>query len=105
MVERSLAWLLGFCRLGTRYGRRADLLQRLLDLACALVCLTFLAPDAGPWWAGLPAGERGCRQAPPSGGGPRISTPYAAQAAPTFAMSIGAAGGRTRSGAGSLMAR
>ena len=42
VVERSLAWLLGFRRLGVRYERRADLLQGLLHLACALVCLKFL---------------------------------------------------------------
>ena len=56
VVEQSLAWLLGFRRLGTRYGRRADLLQRLLDLACALVCLTFLAPDAGTVVGGTSGG-------------------------------------------------
>ena len=44
VVERSLAWLLGYRRLGVRYERRADLLQGLLHLACALICLTFLAP-------------------------------------------------------------
>jgi transposase len=42
VVERSLAWLLGYRRLGVRYERRADLLQRLLHLACALMCLIFL---------------------------------------------------------------
>jgi hypothetical protein len=30
--------------LGVRYERRADLLQGLLHLACALICLRFLAP-------------------------------------------------------------
>jgi transposase len=44
VVERSLAWLLGYRRLGVRYERRADLLQGLLHLACALICLRFLAP-------------------------------------------------------------
>jgi IS5 family transposase len=44
VVERSLAWLLGFHRLGVRYERRADLLQGLLHLACALTCVRFLAP-------------------------------------------------------------
>ncbi len=44
VVERSLSWLLGYRRLGVRYERRADILQGLLDLACALSCLTFLAP-------------------------------------------------------------
>jgi len=44
VVERSLAWLLDYRRLGVRYERRADLLRGLLHLACALTCLTFLAP-------------------------------------------------------------
>ncbi len=47
VVERTQAWLLGFRRLGVRYERRADLLQGLLHLACALVCLRFLSP---PTW-------------------------------------------------------
>lgn len=47
VVERSLAWLLGCRRLGLRYERRADLLQGLLHLACALLCLRFLAPANG----------------------------------------------------------
>ena len=47
VVERSLSWLLGCRRLGVRYERRADILQGLLDLACALICLRFLAPAAG----------------------------------------------------------
>jgi transposase len=42
VVERSLAWLLGYRRLGVRYERRADLLQGLLHLGCALICLNFL---------------------------------------------------------------
>jgi transposase len=45
VVERTLAWLLGCRRLGVRYERRADLLQGLLHLARALVCVRFL----GPW--------------------------------------------------------
>ncbi len=44
VVERTLSWLLGCRRLGVRYERRADLLQGLLHLACALICLRFLAP-------------------------------------------------------------
>ena len=44
VVERSLAWLLGYRRFGVRFERRADLFQGLLHLACALICLTFLAP-------------------------------------------------------------
>ncbi|MDP9365456.1 MAG: IS5 family transposase [Chloroflexota bacterium] len=47
VVERSLAWVLGFRRLGLRYERRADLLQGLLHLACALICLRFLDPATG----------------------------------------------------------
>ena len=44
VVERSLAWLLGFHRLGVRYERRADILQGLLHLACALIGIRFLSP-------------------------------------------------------------
>ncbi len=44
VVERTLSWLLGCRRLGVRYERRADLLQGLLHLACALNYLKFLAP-------------------------------------------------------------
>jgi transposase len=47
VVERSFAWLLGCRRLGVRYERRADLLRGLLHLACALICVRFLAPAAG----------------------------------------------------------
>jgi transposase len=47
VVERSLSWLLGFRRLGVRYERRADLLQALLHLAGALLCLRYLAPTGG----------------------------------------------------------
>jgi hypothetical protein len=44
VVERTLAWLLGCRRLGVRYERRFNLLQGLSHLACALICLNFLAP-------------------------------------------------------------
>ena len=44
VVERTLAWLLGYRRLGTRYARRADLLLGLLQLACPSICLHFLPP-------------------------------------------------------------
>ncbi len=47
VVERTFAWLLGCRRLGVRYERRADLLQGLLHLACALMCLGFLDPGEG----------------------------------------------------------
>ena len=46
VVERSFAWLLGCRRLGAHYERRADLLQGLHHLACALVCARFLTPPA-----------------------------------------------------------
>ena len=45
VVERTLSWLLGCRRLGVRYERRADLLEGLLHLACALICLGFLGPS------------------------------------------------------------
>jgi transposase len=44
VVERSLAWLLGFRRLGVRYERRADVLLGFLHLACALLCCRSLRP-------------------------------------------------------------
>jgi transposase len=47
VVERSLSWLLGCRRLSVRYERRGDVLQGLLHLACALICLNFLAPATG----------------------------------------------------------
>jgi transposase len=46
-VERTLAWLLGHRRLTVRYERRADLLQGLLHLACALLCLGSLRRGLG----------------------------------------------------------
>ena len=39
VIERSLAWLVGYRRLQVRYERRADLLLGLVYLACALICL------------------------------------------------------------------
>jgi hypothetical protein len=39
VVERSLAWLVGYRRLQVRYERRADILLGFLQLACALTCL------------------------------------------------------------------
>jgi len=39
VVERAFAWLHQFKRLRTRYRRRADLHQGLLDLACTIICL------------------------------------------------------------------
>jgi IS5 family transposase len=42
VVERSLAWLVGYRRLQVRYERRSDLLLGFLRLACALICLNWL---------------------------------------------------------------
>jgi transposase len=39
VVERSLAWLVGYRRLQVRYERRADILTAFLRLACALMRL------------------------------------------------------------------
>jgi IS5 family transposase len=39
VVERSLAWLVGYRRLQVRYERRADILLGFVQLACALMCL------------------------------------------------------------------
>jgi IS5 family transposase len=42
VVERSLAWLVGYRRLQVRYERYADILLGLVQLACALICLNSL---------------------------------------------------------------
>jgi transposase len=42
VVERSLAWLVGYRRLQVRYERRAEVLVGFLHLACALICLQSL---------------------------------------------------------------
>jgi hypothetical protein len=42
VVERSLAWLVGYRRLQVRYERHADLPLGFLHLACALICLNTL---------------------------------------------------------------
>jgi transposase len=39
VVERSLAWLVGYRRLQVRYERHADTLLGFVQLACALICL------------------------------------------------------------------
>jgi hypothetical protein len=39
VVERSLAWLVGYRRLQVRYERRGDVLMGFLQLACALIYL------------------------------------------------------------------
>ena len=61
MVERSLAWLVGYRRLQVRYERRADILLGFLSLACALICLKALhrpkegmLPAIGTTQGGLP---------------------------------------------------
>jgi transposase len=46
VVERSLAWLVGYRRLQVRYERRADVLLGFVHLACALTCLKSLRPPA-----------------------------------------------------------
>jgi hypothetical protein len=45
VVERSLAWLVGYRPLQVRYERRADLLLGFLHLACALMCLKVHSPS------------------------------------------------------------
>jgi transposase len=42
VVERSLAWLMGYRRLQVRHERRADILTGFVHLACALICLKSL---------------------------------------------------------------
>ena len=46
VVERSLAWLVGYRRLQVRYEPLADILPGFLQLACALVCLKSMHPPA-----------------------------------------------------------
>jgi transposase len=43
VVERSLAWLVGYRRLQVRYERRADVLLGFMHLASALICLKSLS--------------------------------------------------------------
>jgi IS5 family transposase len=42
VVERSLAWLVGYRRLQVRYERCADIMLGFVQLACALICLNSL---------------------------------------------------------------
>jgi transposase len=42
VVERSLAWLVGYRRLQVRYERHAEMLLGFLHLACALISLKAL---------------------------------------------------------------
>lgn len=46
VVGHAFAWLHQFKRLRTRYERRADLHQGLLELACSLICLRRLRTSA-----------------------------------------------------------
>jgi IS5 family transposase len=46
VVERSLAWLVGYRRPQVRYERRADILVGFVQLACALMCLKALNQSA-----------------------------------------------------------
>lgn len=39
VVERTMAWILSFRRLGLRYERSRTSVEALLMLACALICL------------------------------------------------------------------
>jgi hypothetical protein len=71
VVERSLAWLVGYWRLQVRYERRADILLGFLSLACALICLKALhqpkegmLPAIGTTRGGMPW----LRRRPPSSG-------------------------------------
>lgn len=43
VVERSQSWLVAFRKLGTRYDRHAATVLAFLHLACALICLRYLA--------------------------------------------------------------
>jgi transposase len=43
VVERSLAWIVAFRRLALRYDRQAASVLAFLHLACALICLRYLA--------------------------------------------------------------
>jgi transposase len=43
VVERSLAWLVGYRRLQVRYERRAGIVLGFAQLACALICLNSLS--------------------------------------------------------------
>jgi hypothetical protein len=57
VVERSLAWLVGYRRLQVRYERRADILLGFLQLACALSASTDCTAQAQNQSVG--AGVRG----------------------------------------------
>jgi len=43
VAERTIAWIFRFRRLATRYERRDDIHQALLDFGCALICFRMLS--------------------------------------------------------------
>lgn len=43
VAERTIAWIFQFRRLATRYERRDDIHQALLDLGCAIICFRMLS--------------------------------------------------------------
>jgi transposase len=43
VVERTQAWLVAFRKLAIRYDRQAASVLAFLHLACALICLRYLA--------------------------------------------------------------
>jgi IS5 family transposase len=47
VVERSLAWLVGYRRLQVRYERHAEILLGFLQLGCALICFKSLNQPEG----------------------------------------------------------
>jgi hypothetical protein len=49
VVERSLAWLVGYRRLQVRYEQRADILLGFVQLACALPASTRCAVEGMKW--------------------------------------------------------
>jgi len=57
VMERSLAWLVGYRRLQVRYERRSDILFGFLQLACPLSASTDCTDQAQNRAVG--AGERG----------------------------------------------
>ena len=47
-MKRTFSWLPGWRRLSVCYERRAVLLQGLLQLACAVICVRFLTSGVAP---------------------------------------------------------
>jgi transposase len=48
VVERTHAWVVAFRKLAVRYDRQAATVWAFLHLACALICLRFLAHAEAP---------------------------------------------------------